>query len=96
MATLGADIARHGDALREAFTEGLKSGLESLAELMPGASPAARYDDAIAVFAGMAGAVILARAVSDPALSDRILSATARRILKRTRTRRSARSSSRV
>ncbi|MBF6561306.1 MAG: TetR/AcrR family transcriptional regulator [Candidatus Binataceae bacterium] len=94
VATLGADIARHGAALRQAFTEGLKDGLESLAGLMPAASAADRYDAAIAAFAGMAGAVILARAVSDPALSDRILSATARRILGRSATRRSARSSS--
>lgn len=39
-----------------------------------------RYDDALMAFASMAGALILARAVSDDALSDRILKTTAKRI----------------
>jgi TetR/AcrR family transcriptional repressor of nem operon len=39
-----------------------------------------RYDDALLAFASMAGALILARAVNDQALSDRILKAAANRI----------------
>jgi len=40
-----------------------------------------RYDDALMAFASMAGALILARAVSDQAMSDRILKTTAKRII---------------
>jgi len=40
-----------------------------------------RYEDAIAAFAGMAGALMLARAVNDDALSEQILHTTARRMI---------------
>ncbi len=45
------------------------------------ADSARRYDDALMAFASMAGALILARAVSDDALSDRILKTAAKRII---------------
>ena len=51
-----------------------------LAEVMPGDDPARRYEDAIAAFAAMAGALTLARAVSDETLSDLILKTTAKRL----------------
>ena len=47
-----------------------------------------RYDDALMAFASMAGALILARAVSDDALSDRILKTAAKRIVDSPRPRR--------
>ena len=47
-----------------------------------------RYDDALMAFASMAGALILARAVNDQALSDRILKTTAKRIVDSPRPRR--------
>jgi TetR/AcrR family transcriptional repressor of nem operon len=47
-----------------------------------------RYDDALMAFASMAGALILARAVSDDALSDRILKTAAKRIIDSPRPRR--------
>lgn len=53
-----------------------------------------RYDDALMAFASMAGALILARAVSDEALSDRILKTTAKRIIDSPRRARSTASSS--
>jgi hypothetical protein len=42
--------------------------------------PSHRYDDAIAVYAGMVGALILARAVNDESLSQRILKGMAKRV----------------
>jgi len=67
--------------VREAFTEELKAGLEFLAQVMPGGDPARRSEDAIAAFAGMVGALILARAGGDATLSDLILKTTAKRLI---------------
>jgi TetR/AcrR family transcriptional repressor of nem operon len=79
-AALGADVARQPQSVREAFTEEFKDTLELWAGVMPGDNPARRYEDAIAAFASMVGALILARAVNDEPLSDRILQATAKRV----------------
>lgn len=80
VAALGADIARQPHSVREAFTKEMEDIFELLARLMPGDDPARRHDDAIAAFAGMIGALILARAVSDETLSDLILKTTAKRL----------------
>jgi len=77
--------------VRAAFTEELKDGLEVLAGLMLGDDPAGRYEDAIAAFAGMVGALMLARAVNDNALSEQILHMTARRMTPQTAVRAPAR-----
>ncbi len=81
VAALGSEIARQPHSVRDAFTEELKAGLEFLAGVMPGDDPSRRYDDAVAAFAGMVGALILARAVNDETLSERILQATAKRVI---------------
>jgi TetR/AcrR family transcriptional repressor of nem operon len=92
-AALGADVARQPQSVREAFTEEFKDALAFLAEVMPGDDPARRYEDAIAAFAAMAGALILARAVSDATLSDLILKTTAKRLLDPSTLQRAARRS---
>ena len=79
-AALGADVARQPLSVRAAFTEEFKDALACLAGVMPGEDPARRCEDAIAAFASMAGALTLARAVSDEALSDLILKTTAKRL----------------
>jgi TetR/AcrR family transcriptional repressor of nem operon len=93
VAALGADIARQPQSVRDAFTKELEDVFEFLAGLMPGNDPARRYHDAIATFAGITGALILARAVNDETLSERILQAMAKRVgdlpNSRKRTRRS-------
>jgi TetR/AcrR family transcriptional repressor of nem operon len=80
VAALSSDIARQPEAVRQVFTRELKDVLEFLAGLMPEDTPSRRYEDAIAAFACMVGAVILARAVSDEALSSRILKTAAKRV----------------
>ena len=60
----------------------------SLSNTASKADSARRYDDALMAFASMAGALILARAVSDEALSDRILKTAAKRIIDSPRPRR--------
>ena len=80
VAALSCDIAREPTAVRQAFTSGLRDALEFVAGLMPEDKASRRDDDAIAAFACMVGAVILARAVNDEALSRRILKSAARRV----------------
>jgi len=75
LAALGADTARSGERVRSAFTAGLEPFLELLSNVIPGRSKAQRRRKAIAILAEMVGAIILARAVNDPALSDEILAA---------------------
>jgi TetR/AcrR family transcriptional repressor of nem operon len=91
VAALGSEIARQPQSVRAAFTEELKDALEFSTGLMPGDDPARRYGDAIAAFAGMAGALMLARAVNDDTLSEQILHTTARRMIPQTAVRASAR-----
>ena len=96
VAALGADIARQPPSVREAFTKELADVLEFLSRLMPGDNPSHRHEEAIAAFAGMVGALILARAVNDEALAERILQTTAKRITQQTEGRKPARRTKRT
>lgn len=71
MPSLGGEMPRHGPEVRAAFTAQIRRVLANLQSLLPDTPE--REDRAIALATGMAGAVMLARAVDDPALSDRIL-----------------------
>ena len=82
VAALGTDIARQPRRVRQAFTREIKDDLEFLSGLMPSGDHSRSYEDAIVAFASMAGALILARAVSDETLSDLILKSTARRVIR--------------
>ena len=75
-AALGSDTARRSERVRSAFTAGLEPFLALLSNVIPRRSKAQRRRKAIAILAEMVGAMILARAVNDPALSDEILAAT--------------------
>ena len=75
-AALGSDTARRGERVRSAFTAGLEPFLALLSNIIPGRCKAQRRRKAIAILAEMVGAIILARAVNNPALSDEILTAT--------------------
>jgi TetR/AcrR family transcriptional repressor of nem operon len=91
IAALGADIARQPHRVREAFTKELRDTFELLAQLIPSDDPSRRSDDAIAALSSMVGALILARAVNDEALAERILQTTAKQITQRTEARKPAR-----
>ncbi|MDB5805312.1 MAG: putative TetR family transcriptional regulator [Betaproteobacteria bacterium] len=80
-ASLGADAARQQSGVRSAFTGGLNALLELLGRTVHGPSRQARRRKAIATMSEMVGAVILARAVDDPALSNEILAATSSDLL---------------
>ena len=62
--------------VRRAFTEGLEARLARMQEaVMPQALPEGDRAAALATMSGLVGALVLARAVDDPALSDEILAA---------------------
>lgn len=74
LAALGPDAARHSDAVRAEATAHVKFEIDRLAGLLPPGAPAARKR-ATTALASTIGALILARLVDDPRLSDEILAA---------------------
>ena len=73
LAALGAEAARHGSPVRGAFTQGVRSLVDRLTRLLPGKSKRAKRERALAIFASMVGALVLARAVDDAELSEEVL-----------------------
>jgi TetR/AcrR family transcriptional repressor of nem operon len=61
--------------VRKAFGEGLQPLLDILTNALPGFSKTARRRKAVAAMATLVGALTLARAVDDEALSGEILEA---------------------
>jgi TetR/AcrR family transcriptional repressor of nem operon len=80
-AALGADAARQGDDLLEAFESGFKAHLEVIAEAMESEASPANESDPIAAFSTMVGALVLSRLTKSEALSTRILQVAARSLL---------------
>jgi TetR/AcrR family transcriptional repressor of nem operon len=79
---LSSDAARNGKTVQTAFVKGIETYLDIIAAHMGGDEQEARQQ-AIALFSGLVGAMMLSRAVkkSDPTLSDELLSSV-RKILK--------------
>ena len=80
VATLSSDIPRQGEAARAAFDAGVKSLIQTLASRLTVGAPEDRDALAGSLVTEMAGAVALARAVSDPELSDRLLEQSRRSV----------------
>jgi TetR/AcrR family transcriptional repressor of nem operon len=78
-AALGADIARLAPPVRAAMTAGVQAHVAQLAPLLDD-DPDPGRARAIADYAGMVGALVLARAVDDAALSTEILATVRQRI----------------
>jgi TetR/AcrR family transcriptional repressor of nem operon len=74
LAALGSDAAREGKGVRRAITGYVKARIEALGGFF-GGTTASKRKHAIAAVSGMIGALMLARAVDDPALSKEILAA---------------------
>ncbi|WP_150294103.1 TetR/AcrR family transcriptional regulator [Sphingobium estronivorans] len=68
---LGPDAARQGGELSAAF----RNGFNDLTNIIETSSPDISRPDALARMAQMVGAMVLARAVADPALSEEIMAA---------------------
>lgn len=75
-AGLAAAIRHQTPAARSAMTEGLRSQIDRIGTALPELDAADRRRVAIGSWAAMVGAVILARAIDDPALSDEVLEQT--------------------
>ena len=75
LAALGTDVARAEHGIQFAATRGVRKLLDCLASLVPGRSKKKARERALAAYATVVGALVVARAVDDPALSREILQA---------------------
>jgi TetR/AcrR family transcriptional repressor of nem operon len=76
MAALAGFMRQQAPEARVSMAQVLAAQLDSLAETMPGADAAERRRAAIGSWSAMVGALILARSIDDPALSDELLTQT--------------------
>ena len=72
-AALLDEIGRCDDAVRDSYTEGMQSIVDVIAAHLPPQNPSAARTKAIGLFTLLVATLQLARAVSDPKLSDDIL-----------------------
>ncbi|WP_343713818.1 TetR/AcrR family transcriptional regulator [Inquilinus sp.] len=73
VAALASEAGRLQGRPREAFTRHIEASLDGFLRLLRETNPAATRADALLAVTAMAGALAIARGVSDPALSDEIL-----------------------
>lgn len=77
IAALCSEMPRQNEGVRTRFTAGLRGMISALSNRHgAGAKQRKREDEAIAAVASLVGALVLARAVNDPKLSNDILRAT--------------------
>ena len=76
LAALGCDMPRESLLLRRRFTEGFRRLTASMRDMLRARSPQKSENEALVTVATLVGAVILARAVDEPELSEQILAAT--------------------
>lgn len=74
IAALASELSREALPVRDHFTAALDTFFALLGPYVPEKDDQVRRDTLHVLFSGMAGALMLARAVSDPAESHRILS----------------------
>jgi len=74
-AALLDEIGRCNVAVREAYTEGARSMIEAIARHLDDGDAQRTEERAIGLFSLLVGSLQVARAVTDPELSDRILAA---------------------
>lgn len=73
LAALGAEAARHDSPVRNVFTQGVRSVVDALTQLAPGDCLEKKRSLALTVYAKLVGAMVVARAVNDPELSEEVL-----------------------
>lgn len=78
--TLAGDVARSNARARTAYTRQVDAYLALLAKLIASDSQASRRAQAIAAMSTLVGAVSMARAVNDEALSEEILKSAAQEL----------------
>lgn len=72
---VAAEVARHSDPVREAFTAGVNEFLDLAATQWPALSPAEARSRATSLYGLMAGTMQIARATNDPVMSEEVLAA---------------------
>jgi len=81
LAALVCEMPRQRNGVREKFTAGLRGMIGQLSGRIGAALKQRQRDEqALATVASLVGALVLARAVNDPKLSDDILRATKNRL----------------
>jgi TetR/AcrR family transcriptional repressor of nem operon len=70
---LGSDMARSANSVREVTTAGFLKMVDLMASQLSGMTRAAARREALWMFSAMIGAVVMARVVTDPEVSDSIL-----------------------
>jgi AcrR family transcriptional regulator len=80
-AALLDEIGRCDDAVRRAYTDGLLAVMDVVGARLEPAEPSAARVRVLAAFAGMVGTLQMARAVTDPRLSDQLLAQGVRNAL---------------
>jgi TetR/AcrR family transcriptional repressor of nem operon len=76
MAALAGFMRQQAPEARASMAQVLAAQIATLTDIMPGEDPAKRRRAAIGSWSAMVGALILARSIDDPALSDELLSET--------------------
>jgi TetR/AcrR family transcriptional regulator, transcriptional repressor for nem operon len=77
VAALPADVSRSGSRARHAYSRQVRRYIDRLVGLIRQADPDTKRDEAVLTLSAVVGAVAMARAVDDAALSDEILARTA-------------------
>ena len=75
MAALGSEMPRQAPEVRRAATRRIKEAIDLVARQLPEWGKPGAHDKALATLSTMVGAMVLARAVDDPKLSDAFRSA---------------------
>jgi AcrR family transcriptional regulator len=75
MAALGSEMPRQAPEVRRAATRRIKEAIDLVARQLPDWGKPGAHEQALATLSTMVGALVLARAVDDPRLSDAFRSA---------------------
>jgi AcrR family transcriptional regulator len=75
MAALGSEMPRQAPEVRRAATRRIKEAIDLVARQLPDWGKPSAHEQALAILSTMVGALVLARAVDDPKLSDALRSA---------------------
>lgn len=70
---LAADVARTGGAVSSSFTQGIERLIDTLMALVEGENHDEKYQESLRVLSSIAGAMLIARALDNPEMSEQFL-----------------------
>lgn len=80
VAALGSEMPRQAPEVRRAATRRIKELVDLIGRQLPNWGEPGAYEEALVLFATLAGTLMLARAVDEPKLADTLRHATLRRL----------------